>query len=173
VPEQSKRKRFATIVLGHTVDQIVAKAYNYGVYTFVLVSLGMKWGTVVMTLLSFLVCLAYIKLYDWAKRDWLGLELLKEIREDEGKGNWFSKILRRGDWVALVILSLWKDAFYTTVYMRKGAHEYSGMGKREWKIFITSLLIGCFGWSLWLSFWLNLPKIISFVSHTLTQILKG
>lgn len=158
--QTSKKKRFATIILGHTVDQIVAKAYNWGVYLLIMKWLGAFWGSVAMVLLSFLVCLAYIKLYDWAKMDWLGIEMLKELREDEKKGNWLSKILQRGDWVAFLILSVWKDAFYTTVYMRKGANEYSGMGKREWNIFLSSLITGCVLWSSWVNLWILAWQIL-------------
>jgi hypothetical protein len=164
VEKQGLKARFATIALGQTVDFFVSRAFNYGVYSFVMIELGAFWGTVVIIPLSFLVCLAYMKMYDWIKKDWLGLEFLKEIRENGGEENLFSKILgwalRKGDWLVMIILSMFKDSFYTTAYMRKGANQYNGMSKREWKIFIASLIISCLWWSVWINTGLLFLKYI-------------
>jgi hypothetical protein len=113
---------------------------------------GAIWGSLVMIVLSFLVCLLTMKFYDWSKTDWLGLEYLKQLREEGGEGNRFSRALawalRRGNWAVVLVLSLYKDPFYATVYMRKGAHEYTGMGKSEWKVFLSSLVIANLYWSV-------------------------
>jgi hypothetical protein len=148
--------RIATLALGHTVDQIMTKGFDFVIYPAVMYFFKPLWGTVVMILLSFILCLATMKFYDWSKTDWLGIETLKQIREDEKNGSWFSKLLswalRKGNWMVLLILSIYKDAFITTVYMRKGANQYNGMNLSDWKIFIASLVIS----NIWWSFLVNL-----------------
>jgi hypothetical protein len=48
----------------------------------------------------------------------------------------------------LVVLSVKFDPFITTIYMRRGAHQYRGMSRRDWGIFAASLAIGNLCWAL-------------------------
>ncbi len=41
----------------------------------------------------------------------------------------------------------WLTPFLVT-YMRHGAHQYNGLSKRDWWIFITSTVIGNVYWTL-------------------------
>ena len=102
-----------------------------------------------MTFFSFLACLGTLKFYDWSKRDWLGIEMIKEVRGyngDKGIGRITSLILQKSETAIFLFLSIKFDAFITTAYLRRG--KFNGMGKREWAIFMGSLLLGNAYWTL-------------------------
>ena len=106
-------------------------------------------GGVVMTFLSFLACLLTLKFYDWSKRDWLGIEAIKGLRGYDGKGRIVkitSWILKKSDPIVFLFLSIKFEAFITTAYMRRG--KFDGMGRREWSIFMGSLIISNIYWTL-------------------------
>jgi len=145
----SLKSRLVELSLGLTVNQIIVWAFNFFLYPFVIYKFGILYGGGVMTFFSFLVCLGTLKFYDWSKRDWLGIETIKELRGYGGKkgiGRITSWILQKSDPVAFLFLSIKFDAFITTVYMRRG--KFNGMGKREWAIFMGSLLISNLYWTL-------------------------
>lgn len=103
------------------------------------------------TIASFLICYATLWFYDWAKKDWLGIETAKQLREYTGT----SRVARVLGWAAakgeaalLVVLSVWTDPFVTVAYLRHGAHQYNGMSARDWRIFLLSLAIGNGYWSV-------------------------
>lgn len=102
-----------------------------------------------MSILSFIACLLTLLFYDWSKRDWLGIEAIKELKHYEGDG-WFRRglawLLKKGDPFACIVLSIKCDPFITTAYLRHGA--FNGMTRRDWKIFVASWLIGNVYWSL-------------------------
>jgi methionyl-tRNA formyltransferase len=136
------------LIVGYTGNWLIVKAGDYVLYPFVIYKLGLLHGGIVMSLFSFLVCLLTLWFYDWSKRDWLGIEAIKQLKDYEGAG-WFqrqlSRLLRKGDPVACVVLSIKFDPFITTAYMRHGA--FTGMSRRDWKIFVASWLIGNVYWS--------------------------
>jgi len=90
--------------------------------------------------------------YDWSKRDWLGLEAVKSLR-DPGDAKGLRKLLARalqsGDLPAFFTLSVYTDPFITTAYMRKSV--FNGMTRRDWWIFLGSWIIGNGEWILILS----------------------
>jgi len=104
-----------------------------------------------MTLLSFLICWATLLFYDWAKKDWLGIETIKALKDYAGD-SYFARALqwavKKGDAALLVILSVWTDPFVTVAYLRQGAHQYNGLSARDWRIFMLSLIIGNGLWSV-------------------------
>ena len=139
-------------------------------FAFLIEKLGLTRGFVVMSVISFLTCLLFIQFYDWLKVDWLGIEVAKEVR-DFGpewikklnpesiivKILWwpFSKIiliilwaLKKGGFVAFVALSVYTDPFITTVYMRKGRHEYNGLSRKDWQMFIASTIVSNGYWAI-------------------------
>lgn len=119
-----------------------------------------------MTLFSFLLCYSLILFYDWAKKDWIGLETLKEIEDFESKplpdnqigkivisiiniiGELSAWVMKKSDAILLIVLSIKFDPFITVLHIRHGAHQYNGLSKRDWKVFITSLIIGNVYWTL-------------------------
>jgi len=62
-------------------NQAIVWAFNFAIYPFVIYRFGILKGGVVMTFLSFIVCMLTIWFYDWAKRDWLGIEAIKSLKE--------------------------------------------------------------------------------------------
>jgi hypothetical protein len=163
----AQRERIATLVLGHTVFHAIEQIFNYGIYIPVIGFLGIVYGGGLMTILSFLTCYGILKFYDWSKTDWLGIEVAKDVREFGpewvkrlqaksliGKILWwpFSRIilfllwsLKKGGTIAFFALSIYTDPFTTTVYFRKVA--FDGLTKRDWLIFVASVLIGNIYWA--------------------------
>lgn len=149
------------LALGHLAFHTFDYAFDYILYPFVIYKLGFSYGFIVMALLSAAVCLAISALYDWLKKDWLGIEGVKEIveeffkeLEDEAKRSWrirgkklLSWIFHRNKVGQFVFLSLHFDPLITTVYMRKGHHNYNGFNARDWGIFWGSVLVSNFWWS--------------------------
>ena len=145
------KKRISTWCIGILTNQIIDYAFDFILYPFIIWQFGLVYGFIIMVPLSFVACYLTILLYDWLKRDWLTIETIKEIKEYEGNNRAFrflSKILRKSDMLACCVLSIKYDPFITSIYMRHGAHTYDGMSRRDWKIFITSLLIGNAYWSI-------------------------
>lgn len=126
-------------------------AFDFLLYPYVIYQFGLAWGFPVLLILSFLLCYGTLVFYDWSKQDWLGIEAIKEVKEYEGNSR-FRKIaawaLRRSDPVAILFLSLKFDPFITVIYMRKGSRKFNGLSRRDWRIFLASLVIGNAYWSL-------------------------
>ena len=146
----SYRGRIAELAIGLTANKLLSTlAFDYFLYPFVIYKLGIVKGGIVMTILSFFACLLIIKFYDWCKRDWLGIEAIKGLREYSGNrkvGRITSWILKKSDPIVFMFLSLYYDPFITVAYMRHGA--YNGMSKRDWKILSGSLLLSNGYWTL-------------------------
>lgn len=147
---QSRKKRLAVMGIGYLGNAVIVYGFDYFLYPYVIWKYGTIEGGVVMTFLSFLICYLSIVFYDWAKQDWLGIETIKEVKEYDGRsmiGRFSSWILKKSDPLVLLFLSIKFDPFITTAYMRKGAEKYNGLGKRDWGIFMASLLVGNIYWT--------------------------
>lgn len=146
----SWKQRIGQWGVGYTANFLMTKVFNLGVYPLVLWYFGLWWGAVIMWPLSSAVCYSTILFYDWCKVDWLGIETLKEVREAEtGKGFFYGLlrwVLRRGDVLTLVVLSINWDPFICVVQMRQGAYQYNGMTRRDWRIFWISSVVSDVWW---------------------------
>lgn len=143
--------RCAILGIGLLAHWAICSGFDYMLYPFVILNMGLVKGGVIMLVLCFAICYATILFYDRSKRDWLGIETMKDIREHTGRRQatkLVSWVLRQNTPVALVLLSMKFDPFVTTAYLRLGAHGYSGLSRRDWKIFLSSLLIGNGYWTL-------------------------
>lgn len=143
------KERIAVLGVGLLANWLMVNGFNLILYPFIIWKLGILNGGLVMTMLSFLVCYATLLFYDWSKKDWLGIETIKEIKNYGGSkkvGKLTAWIMQKSDPVIFLFLSIKFDSFITTAYMRHG--KYSGMGKREWAIFMGSLLISNAYWTL-------------------------
>lgn len=150
VSKVSWRRRFSELTVGHLVNKFVFDwPFNYVLYPWVIYKFGILDGGGIMACLSLLLCLCTIWFYDWSKRDWLGIEMVKDLKGYAGD-NRFGKIaswfLRRGDLPAFFYLTIQHDPFITMVYLRREA--FGGMSRRDWTIFMASLLIGNGYWTL-------------------------
>lgn len=146
-----QRIRLAELSIGLTAISFSNYLFDYLLYPFVIYQAGILKGGIVMTFLSFIVCILIMKFYDWSKRDWLGIEAIKEIKTYKGTrkiGRFTSWIMKKSDPVIFLFLSIKFDPFITTAYMRHGANQFNGMSKRDWKIFISSLILSNAYWTL-------------------------
>jgi hypothetical protein len=118
---------------------------------------GPLWGGVIMALLSAAACLLTVLLYDLIKKDWLGIEAIKDIKKEIiNYGNYSNKkihramawFLKKGQWAEFLFLSLKFDPFVTTVYLRNGIKKFSGFGRKEWQIFVASVFVSNAWWTL-------------------------
>lgn len=146
----SYKERAAILGIGLLGNFLIANGFDYVLYPWVIWKLGPLHGAAVMTLLSFLICWLTLLFYDWAKKDWLGIETLKELRDNAGN----SRLMRALRWAAakgeaalLVVISIWTDPFVAVAYFRHGAHQYNGMSARDWRIFLIALVIANGYWS--------------------------
>lgn len=164
------KDKISTIALGHTFNATFDAIFNYPLYFSVIEFFGLLDGGRIMTILSFITCLGFIKFYDWLKEDWLGLEVAKEVKDigpsyikniavDSRIGRilwWpFSKIilivlwsLRKNKIVAFFALSVFTDPFMTTVFLRKGVNSYNGLSRKDWLVFIASTIVSNVYWSV-------------------------
>lgn len=143
------RERIAILGIGVLVDRTISYAFDLLLYPFVIWQYGLLRGGLIMALLSLIICLLYIWFYDWAKKDWFGIEAIKGVKEYDGSSRWgrfFARSLRCSDPAACVVLSITFDPFITMAYLRKGS--YTGMSRRDWRIFLGSWLIGNGYWAL-------------------------
>lgn len=147
-----KLLRVGELTLGHVVNWLVTYGFDYGLYPFVIWKLGPFFGGGIMALASLVVCLLCLWFYDKSKRDWLGIEAVKDLKdpgEFKGLRKLLARVLRMGEIPAFLALSIYTDPFITTAYMRKGA--FTSMTSRDWGIFLGSWVIGNGEWILVLS----------------------
>jgi len=146
------KEKLAILGLGLLVNTfIINYAFDYLLYPFVIWKLGVFKGGLVMTVLAGLTCYPMFLFYDWSKKDWLGIETVKSLRNYNGitrLGKITSWFLKRSDPFIMLILSIKYDAFITTIYMRTGSNQYNGLNKKDWKIFLLSLAISNIYWTL-------------------------
>ena len=143
--------RVHELSIGLTVNYVIDKAFDFILYPFVIYNFGIIKGGIVMTFLSFISCIGTMKFYDWSKRDWLGIEAIKDLKCYEGEhklGRLTSWFLKRSDPVAFLFLSVWYDPFIVTAYLRHSANKFNGMSRRDWGIFMGSLILGNAYWTL-------------------------
>ncbi len=154
------RDRIGLVAIGHTAKQVEEYLFDWLLYGTVVAyfttTFGPIWGSLtafaIMAPLSALVCIGYIKLYDWLGKDLFGFEAAKSLRDELTGSGFLKSIVRKmlslGDAPAFIALSLYGDPFMTTIYLRKGTERYDGMSKREWHIFFGSVFFSNGYWTL-------------------------
>ena len=154
------KERIGIIAIGHTAKQIEEFLLDWLLYGFVVFKTAEMWGPyqgaliafAIMAPLSALLCYSYIRFYDWAKKDWLGLETIEELRQSEEAAGpvmrWIIKLTKLGDFPMFVVLSIYGDPFVVTLYFRRGAHLYNGLSRRDWSIFWASVVFSNAYWTL-------------------------
>lgn len=140
-------ERLSELSIGLTSFGLFGFSFSYILYPFIIYRLGIVTGGVVMTFLSFVVCLTLLKLYDSSKKDWLGIEAIKGLKTYNGSkmlGRFTSWLMKKGTPVVFVFLSIRFDPFITTAYFRQG--KFNGLSKRDWSIFMGSLFLSNAHW---------------------------
>jgi hypothetical protein len=145
------REQLSTLVVGWTVNMLMVYGFDYVLYSYVLYTCGTIHGWIIMVFASLLVCLLTLKFYDWSKKDWIGIEAVKGLRENDANhklGRMLSWALRKSDWVILVVLSIKFDPLITALYLRHGANQFNGFANRDWRNFFLSLIISNLYWGM-------------------------
>lgn len=149
---KEKKEKILIIFVGVFVNSVLLTyVYDYVFYPFMIWKLGVVKGGIIMIFLSTFVCYLLLLFYDWTKKDWLGIEAIKHIKDYGGNsriGRAVSWVLKKGDFGIMVLLSIQFDPFITTAYMRRGSGQYNGLSKRDWKIFFSSAVIANVYWTL-------------------------
>jgi hypothetical protein len=160
--------RVVEIATGITINQALTTLFDYMLYPSVIYYFGILTGGAIMTALSFLICLLILRLYDWSKRDWLGIETIKEMKHYHGQSKillFFSQLLNKSDLIAFFVLSINFDPFIVTVYLRQG--KFNGLSKRDWWVFTSSLLISNLYWIIACFLGITLIEwLINFISFS-------
>jgi hypothetical protein len=163
----SHKKKIATLAVGHSFGETIGHIFNYWIYIPIIAIFGLITGGILMSLASFAICYFILLFYDWSKTDWLGIELLKEANygpdflhrmSNQSKITqilwWpFHQIFKlvcwaqnKGGIAAFFVLSVYTDPFMTTIFLRR--EKFSGLSRRDWMIFIGSVILGNFYWTL-------------------------
>jgi hypothetical protein len=136
-------------IVGISAYKFSDYAFDYLLYPLVILKCGLIVGGVLMMGLSMIICLLLIRVYDRLQRDWLGIEYVKILRDYDGASGWrrhLGKLLAKSTPLAFLLLSLRYDPFITTAYLRHG--QYGGLGARDWRIFLGSLVLGNAAWAV-------------------------
>lgn len=135
---------------------------------------GSLLGGGIMTLGSICICFAFIYGYERSGKDWLGVNVVEQVKKDGNEWVWklhakasvsnlwyvlrmilypFSQTflvvlwaLKKNDFAAFIALSIFKDPFITTIFLRHG--RFDGLGKRDWCVFMGSVLLSNGYWIL-------------------------
>jgi len=158
----AQRQRIGTIGIGHTLNYAQIVLFDYLLYPAVIVWLGPLFGGGVMTILSATLCYLLIVLYYRSGRDWLGLEMVRSFRDGPSPVNrllrWSHAIMKLGQIPALIFLSVRFDPFITVIYLRDGDPWRSGLSRRDWAVFWTSVVISNLYWIGALSFLIEITR---------------
>jgi hypothetical protein len=155
--------RLGTFAIGVLLKKLTDALFDYGLYPLALIGLGYACGAVAMTALSVAVNLLAIRAYDWAGRDLLLIESLKDLKTCQGGGFWsrrLSAVLRAGDVPAFVLLSWLEDALVVTLYLRKGSYLFNGLSRRDWMVFVGATVLSNLLWILSLISLIELMQIV-------------
>ncbi len=152
-----KKFDFKAMSLGYTVIVGTDYLFDYLLYPYVIYQCGPLWGGIVMMLLTAASLLVTVLAYDFIKKDLLGIEAIKEIREEIKNFEHYEKnkihnliawFLKKGYWAEFFFLSFKFYAFVTTVYLLNEIKKFNGFGKEEWKIFIGSVFVSNIYWTI-------------------------
>lgn len=161
------KKKLGTLTIGHAFNETFDHIFNYWIYIPIIALFGDVKGCLIMTGASLIVCYLFIIFYDWARVDWLGIEMLKEsdfgpnfLQRKKNRSKlvrffwWpFHQIFRLVRWaqnkggiIAFIVLSVYTDPFITTVFLRRD--KFGGLKRRDWLIFLISVIVGNFYWTV-------------------------
>jgi len=177
LPWKTRAALYLTGHVGKQVETFLVDTVIYGaVVTYCTNRFGVWYGGFyafsIMTPITILLCRLYLAAYDKLQWDIFGFEALKEFREERmGAGRisrLFYTLVEKSDVLAFILLSVFSDAFQTTVYLRKGS--YNGMSKRDWTIFWGSIALSN---AYWTARWSVIIQAILYVFHLLPEHMQA
>jgi hypothetical protein len=167
---EGHKKLLGLMTAGHLLKKIEELLFDWFLYGTVVAYMNVHFGELkgsvyaflIMTPLSACICGLYLKVYNWSKKDWLGLEALKEFKGESNPRNRIEKIakvlLQKSDIFAFFALSIWGDPFIVTLYLRKKSESYEKLSTKDLKIFWASVL---FSNGYWTFRWIVIIKIFT------------
>ena len=181
-------KTIKRVMAGWGIVEAIDLVYDFPVWLWLQNHFGIVVGSVYASIGAMLLNVIYLAWYQASKKDWLGVDLLEQIKKEgeewsnkarNYKGSFLlktilfflvyvpAKALKLVVWslnkttlITFLVFSTCTDSFKTTVFMRHGKLG----GKLNWwdmVIFATSTAISC---ALWSSFNAILGVIAHFVS---------
>jgi hypothetical protein len=122
--------------------------FDWAIYPFVMCTLGVVSGGIVLALASIPFNYILIRLYDWFGKDMMGIEALKEF-EDGASDSWFKRVLQQLTGTSrhgrFLFISIY-DPIPATLYMRDGTNTFHGLKGRDWIWFSVSTIIANLFW---------------------------
>jgi len=134
---------------GHIVYASLRWIFENVIYVYIVYRLGLFVGGAIMTLLSLVICVATLLLYERMRIDWVGAGSLARLLGIPNPSWWqriISWAMRRGPVVIFLSLCIFQDPFITTAYFRQG--RFDGLQGRDWRIFFGSVLVSNCYWTL-------------------------
>jgi len=177
-------KKTLMVVGGWGIYDSIDSVYNLIIWPIVQNSYGVI-SVLYLTIGAIILNLLVLHWYQRQGTDWLGVKYLEEIKEREvefANKFYFHKnrivrilmyipikifqlviwLLKKNDVFAFFFLSLFNDSFITTVVLRHG--RFDKLNKRDYLIFISSTLLGCFLWGFFV-------EIGLFILHFLVNLI--
>ena len=170
-------KRVLQVTAGWGVYEIICLIYDYPIWLFLVGYFGDVNGSIIASIGAFAQNLTLIIWYQRKGTDWLGVNILEEIKKRadvwtaklDNHKMWFVRLpvrffkaiiwlLKKNDFFAFIILSTWKDSFVTTAFLRHG--RFGQLERRDYIIFVTSTVLSCLWWSV---FSIAILRILQFV----------
>lgn len=143
------RRRLAEIGTGHALYATFNWFFDNVIYVYVVFSLGLLTGGVIMTTFSLVQCGATLLLYERMKIDWVGAGSIASLVAMPNPAWWQRVIVwaaKRGSVFIFFALCVLQDPFITTAYFRQG--RFDGLSARDWRIFFASVFASNFYWTL-------------------------
>ena len=170
-----RHRRLAQAVAGWGFWYLTSWIFDNILYVAAIAIWGPVFGGGVMTVIAMGITFCFMLFYERGRTDWLGVNAVEEIRRDGFRwvrtlesSEYRSRIirhlvqiivfiprqlsrlvlflLRQGDVVAFLVLSIQTDPFITTAFLRHG--RFDGLRRRDWIIFAASGLLSNFYWTL-------------------------
>lgn len=146
---QRNKKRLLAIGGGHFALAILNWTFNYPIYLGTLYLVGLVWGLVILTIVSFVINMILLWVYERGKVDWIGFSFLTEL-EHTSKKKWYQRLViwahTRSQALVFILLSVYWDPFVAVAYIHRGEFVDSKRA-RNMKLVALSTLIGNLWWT--------------------------
>jgi hypothetical protein len=174
-------RRVLQVVGGWSLYQSFGWIYDYLFWGFMVLCLGELWGSVICSVGAFVINFFLLRWYQKRGNDWLGVNILENIK-DRGHvlaeklcnhQKWYVKwtsyplaklfqlilwCLKRNDFLAFLILSIWQDSFVTTNFLRHG--RFGELEKKDYFILIASTIVSVISWSIGVIVFIRITKLM-------------
>jgi hypothetical protein len=137
-----------------------------------------------MSVMSLIINIFLIKWYTRKDNDWLGVNIIEDLKRDGYKKidrilknshvllvaimyipiklfNSILWMLKKNDILAFFVMSIWQDPFMTTVFLRHGKN--GPVTRKDYRVLLTSTVVTSLYWIVFIEVILQiLERVISF-----------